>query len=365
MTTEITGTIVPAGTPLTRDDNPADDRAVQLAREWLVTRKSPNTRASYGRDVGVPVLAAREPSGGRSRTPRAPSWLQWCAVTGIGPLGASETHLAVWARGMEAAGLSSPSIARKLAAVSSWYKWLVRNGHAAVNPAAALPRPDVDHHTSKTPGLTREQALAILAAAAAEIDQPRARQPLRTVALAYLFLYTGARVSEITEADVGDIGMDRGHQVLWVTRKGGKQQPLVLLPQVIVPLNAYLAARDDLTHLPALVGDTGGLSRPLIVTASGKRMDPRDVWILIRRLGRAAKLPAELVRRMGPHSMRHTFATLYLDAGGNLRDLQDAMGHADPGTTRVYDDSRLVLDRSPGYRLGLYLAPGGESLAGQ
>jgi integrase/recombinase XerD len=82
------------------------------------------------------------------------------------------------------------------------------------------------------------------------------------------------------------------------------------------------------------------------------------VWVLTRQLARAAGLPPELVSRMGAHSMRHSFATLYLDAGGNLRDLQDAMGHKDPRTTRRYDRARGILDRSPGYLLATYLADG-------
>ena len=85
-------------------------------------------------------------------------------------------------------------------------------------------------------------------------------------------------------------------------------------------------------------------------------MRPADVWALMRRIGKAAGLPAELVKAMGAHSMRHSFATLYLDAGGNLVDLQDAMGHKDPRTTRRYDRARGRLDRSPGYLLATYLA---------
>ncbi len=87
-------------------------------------------------------------------------------------------------------------------------------------------------------------------------------------------------------------------------------------------------------------------------------MFPADVWLLIRRLGAKAGLPDDLVRRLGPHAMRHSFATLYLDSGGGLRDLQDAMGHADPRTTRRYDRARDSLDRSPGYKLAGYLAEG-------
>src|ERR1017187_3868498 len=79
------------------------------------------------------------------------------------------------------------------------------------------------------------------------------------------------------------------------------------------------------------------------------------------RLGARRGMPAsDLVGHLGAHSMRHSFATLYLDAGGSLRDLQDAMGHADPRTTRRYDRARYSLDRSPGYALAGYLAAGGN-----
>ena len=152
-------------------------------------------------------------------------------------------------------------------------------------------------------------------------------------------------------------GMDRGHRVLRVTRKGGERQPLALPPPVLSRLDAYLAWRDDLEHVPAIVGSKGR-GRPLIATASGKHMRPADAWALMRRLGKAAGFPHELVNAMGAHSMRHSFATLYLDAGGNLVDLQDAMGHKDPRTTRRYDRARGRLDRSPGYLLATYLADG-------
>jgi integrase len=102
-----------------------------------------------------------------------------------------------------------------------------------------------------------------------------------------------------------------------------------------------------------------GAARPrrgLFATATGARLFPADVWQLIRRLGTAAALPPDLVGHLGPHALRHSFATLYLDAGGSLRDLQDAMGHADPRTTRRYDRARYSLDRSPGYALASYLA---------
>lgn len=327
--------------------------AEQLVLRWLATKKTPNTRYSYGTDLGVRVQrpGTRPGSIPQAGPSRAPNWLAWCDAIGADPLNVSEEHVALWARGMESAGLAAPTIARKLSAVSSWYSWLKKHGHVEVNPAEGLDRPYVDPDTSKTPGLTKDQALAMLAAA----DNARGTQRARVAAVTALLLFTGARVSEVCGATLADLGMDRGHRVLWVTRKGGARQALALPAPVIERLDAYLASRADLERLPALAGTEGG-DRPLIATARGVALYPADVWALMRRLGKAAGLPAELVGRMGAHSMRHSFATLTLDAGGNLRDLQDAMGHKDPRTTRRYDRARGRLDRSPGYLLATYLA---------
>jgi len=101
--------------------------------------------------------------------------------------------------------------------------------------------------------------------------------------------------------------------------------------------------------LPAVPGSTPAATRRrvLFATGAGARMYRAEVRTLLRRLGRAAGLPDELAGSLSPHSMRHAFATLNLDAGASLRDLQDAMGHASPRTTRRYDRSRGNLDRSP------------------
>ena len=100
---------------------------------------------------------------------------------------------------MEAAGLSAPTVARKLCAVSSWYTWLRKHGHVTENPAEDLDRPYVDPDSSKTPGLTKDQALAMLAAA----DTAPWPQAPRNAALTALLLFTGARVSEAVRGDPG------------------------------------------------------------------------------------------------------------------------------------------------------------------
>jgi site-specific recombinase XerD len=321
-----------AGPGATGDAEPDGLRALVLG--WLATKRSVHTRRAYAGDLSA--------------------WIEWCDEHGADPLAAGQVLAAGWARHLEAGGMAASTVARRLSCVSSWYTWLARSGHVAASPLAYLARPEVDRDMSTTPGLTRGQALALIDAA----DQARGPQQARTSALIAVLLLTGARISEVTGADIEDLGTDRGHRVLWVTRKGGRRQALVLPAPAVGRLDRYLAGRGDMASLPAVPGRPGAarLGRALFATATGARLFPADVWQLIRRLGTTAGLPPDLVSHLGPHALRHSFATLYLDAGGSLRDLQDAMGHADPRTTRRYDRARYSLDRSPGYALASYLA---------
>jgi len=317
--------------------SPGDDAghsAGGMVAAWLATKRSRHTRAAYLRDLA--------------------QWTGWLAGHGVALLEADETAAAMWARHLEAAGVKDSTAARKLTAVSSFYAWCLRRGGVRANPVAGLARPAVDYDTSATPGLTRDQAAALLAAA----DADPGPQAARTAALVATLLFTGARVSELLGADIEDLGTDRGHRVLRVRRKGGKIQSLALPAPAAERIEAYLADRDDVTALPAVPGTAAAAARRrvLFATGTGARMYRAEVRALLRRLGRAAGLPAELAASLSPHSMRHAFATLNLDAGASLRDLQDAMGHASPRTTRRYDRSRGNLDRSPGYLLAGYIS---------
>jgi len=351
----MSGALTPAGRA-PAPGGPQLDRATDLAQRWIITKKSAHTRFAYARDLGIsgfprPATEAHSPRPGR-----APSWLDFCAAIGLDPLGGEldSEHVGLWARGMEAAGLSQASVARKLSAVSSWYTWLVRRKVMPANPAEWVDRPEIDPDISRTPGITRDQAMTLIRTA----DKSASKQAVRNAAIIAVLLYTGARASEICAATTGDLGVDRGHRVLWVTRKGKKPQALVLPPPALQRLDAYLASRPGGAPLPVRQGERAA-PRPLFATGTGRPLRTAEVWEIIRRLAKAARFPDELVTRLGTHAMRHSFATLYLDAGGNLRDLQDAMGHKDPRTTRRYDRARGALDRSPGYKLAEYLADGG------
>jgi site-specific recombinase XerD len=105
--------------------------------------------------------------------------------------------------------------------------------------------------------------------------------------------------------------------------------------------------------VPAEPGHGGTV---LFATGSGRRLFAADVWRVMRRLAGRAGLPDDLTGRLGPEAMRHSFATLYLDAGGSLSELQEVMGRADPRTTRRYDRERQPPGRSPGDLLAAYLS---------
>jgi integrase/recombinase XerD len=293
------------------------DPVTLLVLGWLAAKRSENTRTAYTRDIGITP---------QRRASRAPSWLAWCQEQGLHPVtGVTGLHVARYARQLDAAGLSPASAARKLAAVSGWYAWLAQRGHIAASPAADIARPRTDPGSSPTPALTRDQVLALVHAA----DTAPGPQRARTAALVTVLLFTGARVSEVIGADVGDLGTERGHRVLRVTRASSQRQSLALPGPAASRIDAYLAGRPGPTGVPVL-----------FATRTGGRLFAADVRQAVRRLAARAGLPADLTSHLGPRMMRHSFAALYLDAGRPLRDLQNAMGYADPRAAQLYDRAR-------------------------
>jgi integrase/recombinase XerD len=242
---------------------------------------------------------------------------------------------------------AAATVARRVSAVSSWYRWLVRDGHATRNPCDGVDRPYVDYDESTTIGLSREQAAALLDAAEANSDGRAARE--RDYAMLMLLVGNGLRGGELLAIDVEDFGISRGHRTIRLTRKGGKRRVVPLSPATSAALDVWLVVR-------------GGHDGPLFSTRTGKRCVHT---VLSRAVKRAALLAHQarpdlgmdlVARRISPHSIRHTAITLLLDAGTNLRDTQDFAGHADPRTTRRYDRNRNALDRHGTYALSAHIA---------
>src|SRR5690349_14719879 len=288
--------------------------AGQVTEAWLANRRlSAHTRDAYRRDVA--------------------EWLAWCAQRDVDPLRASFLDVNAYARGLEARPLAPATVARKLSGLSSWYDFLAKLRAVDANPVGGADRPSVSRDHSATVGLTAEEVDALLGAAAV-------RHRVAVALLAGL----GLRVGELVGLDVSDVGTERGHRSVRFTGKGGRPRRRALTPYAAAALDAYLEqrARAEGTSADRLDG-------PLLVSATGARLDRHAIFRLVRRLARDAGIGGWA--RLSPHSLRHAFATSARAEGVPLEDVQDAMGHADPRTTRRYDRDRHNLDRDPAYTL--------------
>jgi integrase/recombinase XerD len=295
----------------------ANSQLQRLLAAFLVGYEG-HTRVAYARDLA--------------------DWLAFCDRHGVEPLAAHRAHVDAYARELaEVQGRARSTVARRLSALTGFYGYALDDGLIDRSPLARVRRPKVADD-SQTTGLDRDQLRAMLAAAR-QRAATGAGQSRRDLALVTLLAHNGLRIGEALAADIEDLGTERGHRTLRITRKGSRQATVVLAPVTARALDDYLSDRN---------------SGPLFITAGGRRLDEPAAFRMVRRLARAAGL--DCADQLSPHSLRHAFVTLALDAGVALRDVQDAAGHADPRTTRRYDRARHNLDRAATYAVAAYLA---------
>lgn len=219
-------------------------------------------------------------------------------------------------------GLSASSAARSLSAVRSFVRWLERHDRLR-NPAFSAVR-SPKHRAPLPRPVQPESALALVDRASAEGDWIA----LRDTAVLALLYGAGLRISEALgltagEAPTGD--------TLRVHGKGGKERVVPILPAIREAIAAYRAA------CPYAPSDKS----PLFLGARGGPLDPAIVQKRVRDLRRALGLPESAT----PHALRHSFATHLLAAGGDLRAIQELLGHASLSTTQRYtevDAARLI-----------------------
>jgi integrase/recombinase XerD len=156
-------------------------------------------------------------------------------------------------------------------------------------------------------------------------------------ALISLLALNGLRVSEATGADIGHLGLERGHRTLTITRKGGKVITIPLAPRTARALDLAIGERTE---------------GPVFLAGDGQRLDRHAAGRIVRKTARRAGIGKHIT----PHTLRHAFSTAALDAGVPLRDVQEAASHADPRTTMRYDRARSSLDRHATYIVSAYLA---------
>jgi integrase/recombinase XerC len=226
--------------------------------------------------------------------------------------------------------LVNRSIARHLSTLRSFFAWACREGHLEKNPARGVPAPRVPKTLPRA--LTLADTEGLLDAAEEGSFQERDR------ALFELLYATGVRVSEAAGLDLEDV--DLGALLARVTGKGGKERIVPFGEAALDALEEYLPARAARRRGYEGPSERGG-GEPLFVNARGGRLTTRSMARLLKRRLRAAGLPAEI----SPHALRHTFATHLLEAGADLRAIQELLGHASLSTTQKYthlDAARLA-----------------------
>jgi integrase/recombinase XerC len=213
-------------------------------------------------------------------------------------------------------GYARTTIARRLAAVRTWCRFLCRQGLLAADPSVGLRGP---RQGRKLPHfLTRAEVEKLLAAPPA--DTPLG---LRDRAILETLYSAGLRVSELTGLDVADVDLEEGVAV--VRGKGRRERLALLGPPAVRALEAW---RDGRSELPARATEKPAL----FLNKNGTRLSSRSVGRLLERyLGLAGLDP-----RTSPHTLRHSFATHLLDAGADIRGVQELLGHRSLGTTQVY-----------------------------
>jgi integrase/recombinase XerC len=226
--------------------------------------------------------------------------------------------------------LANRSIARHLSTLRSFFRWACREERLRKNPAKGVPSPRVPRTLPRA--LTLADTEGLLDA------DPEGSFPERDRALFELLYATGLRVSEAAGLDLEDV--DFSSRLARVVGKGSKERIVPFGEEAGEALEEYLPARaarrrEDDDHAGRSDGE------PLFVNARGGRLTTRSMARLLKQRLRAAGLPAEI----SPHALRHTFATHLLQAGADLRAIQELLGHASLSTTQKYthlDAARLV-----------------------
>lgn len=240
--------------------------------------------------------------------------LGWLEQQGIGDwadLGSHQVRAYIAQR--HRAGLAARSLQRELSALRSLYRYLLREGLARNNPAQGVRAPKVRR---KLPvALDADQLDRLLNESAADPLE------LRDLAMLELFYSSGLRLAELVSIDHGDIDMADGS--LEVTGKGAKTRRVPVGGKALVAVRRWLGVRGGL----AAAEETA-----LFVSQRGNRIHPRTVQT---RVGRWA-LEKGAPQGLHPHLLRHSFASHLLESSGDLRAVQELLGHADISTTQIY-----------------------------
>lgn len=263
---------------------------------------SPNTVRAYGRDLEQFIDFLDRYSGG--------AWT-FASVDRLGIRG--------FLGEMQRRGLSKRSTARALSAVRALYRFLQNEEGLEQSPVRSAKAPRLEKHLPGYLDRTRTEALFDAAEARVETDEGGQRD----LAILELFYSSGLRLSELTGLNLHDLDL-LGDQVK-VRGKGRKERLVPLGGRASRVLRRYLEVREPLARRQ------GADKQALFLNPRGRRLTPRSVQRIVHKAFEAIGVDG-----LKTHSLRHTFATHLLDAGADLRAVQELLGHANLATTQIY-----------------------------
>ncbi len=273
-----------------------------IKRMSVQQHASPNTCGAYSTDLRQ-----------LTRFLQANGFTRWEEI-------ASE-HLVAYLLRLREQQYAPTSIARKLAAMKSFFHWLHEEGIAAADPTVKLSSPPVNREAPAALNPDEVQTLMDLVAA----QDPSG---LRDRAMLQLLCATGMRVTEIVSLNIGDLHFDQQTVLCGAGGKSSRRRTLPLEAATLGTLHAYLEL-----GRPKMVHDRKEQS--LFVNHHGARLTRQGFWLIIKSHARAAGLAS-----LTPHSLRHAFAVNLLEHGAELREVQELLGHASISTTQMYRPAR-------------------------
>ena len=235
---------------------------------------------------------------------------------------------------MKERGYTETSVARKVAAVRSFFAFLAAEGSITTNPTEGLSSPRVGKTLPKAISPNEIDEL---------LEQPARRstpEAKRDRAMLELLYATGMRVTELVSLDMENLNLDPNSAFVRCLGKGAKERSIPIHDHALEALNGYL---ED--GRPLIVRNQNETA--LFVNRRGERLTRQGFWLILKGYARSANLGSEVT----PHTLRHSFATHMLRGGMPLRNVQEMLGHANISTTQVYthltsDHLREVYERA-------------------
>ena len=225
-----------------------------------------------------------------------------------------QDQVRAYAAARHRAGLSAKSLQRRLSSLRGLFGFLLREGRVDANPAEGVRAPKVNRHLPEVLDADQLQHL---------LDLPgEDALSRRDAAMMELFYSSGLRLAELAALDLSDL--DRRERIVEVTGKGKKTRRVPVGRPALRAIERWLPHRDD--------GLATADESALFVGRGGRRLSHRAIQQRLAQRAREQGLP----QRLHPHLLRHSFASHLLESSGDLRAVQELLGHADIATTQIY-----------------------------